>query len=284
MLEDRSSAPVRCSHRPADETVAEIERLRRQRMTGPQIARQLAMPRSTVGAALRAVGLGCLSALDPKPPVVRYERAAPGELIDIDTKKLGEIDGIGHRITGNRRGQKRGIGWDLSMSSTPPARLHSSLVLREEGERLRLPDPGPGLLRPPWRHRQSRDDRQRLSLSRTRDFRHFCAAAGIRHIRTRQDAIMNGKAERFIQTSLASGPTPDPTNLRRANPGHGASGLHGSATTTHAVRAAIQRSKAPLKELAERYGLNPKTVAKWRKRTFVARRADGAQERPARRC
>jgi len=45
--------------------------------------------------------------------------------------------------------------------------------------------------------------------------------------------------------------------------------LHGSATTTHAIRAAIQRSKAPLKELSERYGLNPKTVAKWKKRVFV---------------
>jgi transposase InsO family protein len=45
--------------------------------------------------------------------------------------------------------------------------------------------------------------------------------------------------------------------------------LHGSATTTHAIRAAIQRSKAPLKELSERYGLNPKTVAKWKKRAFV---------------
>src|SRR4029077_16571610 len=45
--------------------------------------------------------------------------------------------------------------------------------------------------------------------------------------------------------------------------------LHGRATTTHAVRAAIQRSKAPLKELAAQYGLNHKTVAKWRKRAFV---------------
>ncbi len=45
--------------------------------------------------------------------------------------------------------------------------------------------------------------------------------------------------------------------------------LHGSATTTHAVRAAIQRSTAPLKELATKYGLNHKTVAKWRKRAFV---------------
>jgi len=45
--------------------------------------------------------------------------------------------------------------------------------------------------------------------------------------------------------------------------------LHGSATTTYAIRTAIQRSKAPLKELAAQYGLNHKTVAKWRKRAFV---------------
>jgi len=45
--------------------------------------------------------------------------------------------------------------------------------------------------------------------------------------------------------------------------------LHGSATTTHAIRTAIQRSKAPLKDLAVQYGLNQKTVAKWRKRNFV---------------
>ena len=45
--------------------------------------------------------------------------------------------------------------------------------------------------------------------------------------------------------------------------------LHGSATTTHAVRAAIQRSKASIQELSERYGINPKTVTKWKKRDFV---------------
>ena len=45
--------------------------------------------------------------------------------------------------------------------------------------------------------------------------------------------------------------------------------LHGSAKTTYAVRAAIQRSEATLKELAEQYGINEKTVAKWRKRDFI---------------
>lgn len=51
--------------------------------------------------------------------------------------------------------------------------------------------------------------------------------------------------------------------------------LHGSATTTHAVRAAIQRSKASLQALSERYGINPKTVAKWRRRTSVEDRPMG---------
>ena len=46
--------------------------------------------------------------------------------------------------------------------------------------------------------------------------------------------------------------------------------LHGSAKTTHAVRAAIQRSKASIQELASRYDLNPKTVMKWRKRAFLS--------------
>src|SRR6266542_6534375 len=45
--------------------------------------------------------------------------------------------------------------------------------------------------------------------------------------------------------------------------------LHGCATTTHAIQAAIQRSKASLQALSERYGVDPKTVAKWRKRTTL---------------
>ena len=54
--------------------------------------------------------------------------------------------------------------------------------------------------------------------------------------------------------------------------------LHGSATTTHAVRAAIQRSKATIAELSARYGLNPKTVAKWRKRDVVTDAPMGPKE------
>ena len=53
---------------------------------------------------------------------------------------------------------------------------------------------------------------------------------------------------------------------------------HGSATTTFAVRAAIQRSKASISELSRELGINPKTVAKWRKRQTVKDRKTGPRE------
>ena len=52
---------------------------------------------------------------------------------------------------------------------------------------------------------------------------------------------------------------------------------HGSATTTHAVRAAIQRSQASLATLSQELGINPKTVAKWRKRATVEDLEDRAE-------
>jgi transposase len=52
--------------------------------------------------------------------------------------------------------------------------------------------------------------------------------------------------------------------------------LHASATTTGGVRRAIQRSSDSLRALAKRYGINPKTVAKWKKRTGARRPAHGS--------
>ena len=51
--------------------------------------------------------------------------------------------------------------------------------------------------------------------------------------------------------------------------------LHGSARTTEAVRRAIQHSQASLRDLARRYGVNPKTIAKWRKRSSVTDQPTG---------
>ena len=111
-LHDRSSAPARSPHRLPAETIAAIERLRRQRWTGPRIARALGRPVSTVGTVLRRLGLGRLAALEAKPPAIRYERRAAGELLHIDSKKLGRIAGPGHRVTGDRRQRARGLGWE----------------------------------------------------------------------------------------------------------------------------------------------------------------------------
>jgi transposase-like protein len=123
---DRSSAPAR-QRRLRPERVAAIEALRRQRLTSPVIARGLGLPLATVGSVLRRRGLGRLKSLDPSVPVVRFQRRRPGELIPIDTKKLGRIAGIGHRITGRRSGtvnRHRGIGWEsLHVAVDDAARL-----------------------------------------------------------------------------------------------------------------------------------------------------------------
>jgi hypothetical protein len=111
---DRSSAPRRCPRRVPDERIARIERLRRERMTGPAIALALGMARSTVSLVLRRLGLGKLKSLEPRAPVVRYERSAPGEMIHLDIKKLGRFQVAGHRATGDRQaGRSRHAGWDF---------------------------------------------------------------------------------------------------------------------------------------------------------------------------
>jgi transposase len=118
-LADRSSRPHRSPTRLGGSAEQEIEMLRRQRMTGPAIALRRSRPLSTVGVVLRRRGLGRLRALDARPAIIRYERERPGELLHIDIKKLGRIDGIGHRITGERTGQSnrrsigRGLGWEF---------------------------------------------------------------------------------------------------------------------------------------------------------------------------
>jgi leucine-zipper of insertion element IS481 len=135
-LVDRSSAPHRCQHRTSAERVDEIERLRRQQMNGPRIARQLGLPVSTVGGILRRLSLGKRTARDDKPAIVRYERERPGELIHLDTKKLGRIEGIGHRITGRRPGainRHHGISWEaLHVCIDDASRLAYSEILPDE--------------------------------------------------------------------------------------------------------------------------------------------------------
>ena len=115
-LQDRSSRPHRL-HRPTPQAVIEkIERLRRQRWTGKQIAVEVGVSSATVSRVLRRLGLNKLNTLEPAEPVRRYERENPGELIHLDIKKLGRIGSVGHRITGRYPGavnRHLGIGWEF---------------------------------------------------------------------------------------------------------------------------------------------------------------------------
>jgi transposase InsO family protein len=204
-LHDREPTPARCPHLTPAETVAAIERQRRERLSGPEIARRLAMPRSTVGAVLRRLGLGRLAALDEKPAPVRYERQRPGELIHIDSKKLGRIDGVGHRIHGDRTRRARQIGWEhLHVAVDDASRLAFTEVLPDEKKESAC-----AFLSRALAFFQAHGiSVERLmtdngSAYRSHLFKSLIASAGLKHLRTRPyTPRTNGKAERFIQTSL----------------------------------------------------------------------------------
>jgi transposase InsO family protein len=205
-LHDRSSAPRRCPRRTPEERIVEIEQLRRRRMTGPAIARTLGMACSTVSQVLRRLGLGKLTHLDPKPPVVRYERSAPGEMIHLDIKKLGRFDVAGHRATGDRRaGRSYRAGWDfLHVCVDDASRLAYTEILPSEQKE----DTTAFLQRAlTWLGRHGvaveRVMTDNGSAYRSKLFASALRQAGARHVRTRPyTPRTNGKAERFIQTSL----------------------------------------------------------------------------------
>ena len=113
-LADRSSRPKRVRE-CIDEALAQwIEQLRRLRMPMRRIAQLVGRSVSTIGRLLARLGLSSLKALDPVRPIVRYEHVAPGEMLHIDTKKLGRIVRPSHRVTGNRRDSVDGAGWEFA--------------------------------------------------------------------------------------------------------------------------------------------------------------------------
>jgi transposase InsO family protein len=210
-LLDRSSRPHRL-HRPTPAAIKEeIVALRRQRLCGKHIAKRLAISPATVSRVLRAAKLSRRKDLDPIEPARRYERDKPGELLHIDIKKLGRIDGIGHRITGDRRGQSnrrargQGLGWEyVHVSIDDASRIAFARVMADEKKESSVT-----FLKAALAYYQS------LGVSVTRvmtdngscykafAFRDACRDLALKHIRTKPyTPRTNGKAERFIQTVL----------------------------------------------------------------------------------
>ena len=210
-LRDRSCRPHRL-HRPTPEAVvAQVRTLRYQRYTGKQIASELAISPATVSRILRRLELNNLAALEPAEPVRRYEREHPGELIHIDIKKLGRIDGVGHRITGDRRGQSNrrargeGLGWEyVHVCIDDASRVAFVQVMPSERKESSV-----AFLKAAVAYYASlgvsvaRVMTDNGSCYKAFDFRDACRDLGLRHIRTKPyTPRTNGKAERFIQTAL----------------------------------------------------------------------------------
>lgn len=205
-LQDRSSAPHRIPHRTPRRLVRRIRDLRLRRLAAFQIARVLGMARSTVSAVLVRLGLNRLRVLEPKEPANSYEHARPGDLLHLDTKKLGRIRGIGHRIHGDRTTRQRGIGWEfVHVCVDDHSRVAYVEVLEDEkGETAA------GFLQRAVRWfagelgvRVRRLLTDNGSCYRSHSFKEARQGLGVRHGFTRPyRPRTNGKAERFIQTML----------------------------------------------------------------------------------
>ena len=204
-LVERSSRAHRIPRRTSAAVCERIEALRYRRLTAAQIGARLAIPRSTVAAVLKRRGLERLARLTPKPPVVRYERERPGELLHLDIKKLGRFRQVGHRIHGDRHQRSRRSGWEfVHVCIDDHSRLAYVEVLADERAVSTT-----AFLRSAVRwFRQQGIRAERVMTDNgsgytAHAFAHACRELGLRHLRTRPyTPRTNGKAERFIQTLL----------------------------------------------------------------------------------
>jgi transposase InsO family protein len=206
-LRDRSSKPHSSPSQTPPATCEVIESLRRQRYTQAQIARHVDCSQTTVSRVLKRCGLSLLSALEPQSPRPRYERAAPGELVHLDIKKLGRFNAIGHRITGDKRQPNvtRGVGFEfVHVAIDDHSRVASAAIFPDEKKQSAVA----ALLK-------TVADFERLGIKidrvmtdngscyRSKAFAKACRQLGIRHIMTKPYTPQtNGKAERFIQSAL----------------------------------------------------------------------------------
>jgi transposase InsO family protein len=219
-LRDRTSKPHRQPLKTTPSWEKQILELRAVRMTAQRIAHSLSLPKSTVARVLGRHGQSRLPPLHPPPPVVRYEWKRPGDLVHLDVKKLAKVRGIGHRITGVRGHQNRGLGWEyVHVCIDDCTRLAYVEVLGDEK----------GVTAAAFLNRALAWYAERgIKVRRVMTDNGSCyvskifagACRRLRHIRTRAyTPRTNGKAERFIQTLLREWAYVQPylhSKLRRA--------------------------------------------------------------------
>lgn len=204
-LHNRGSRPKTCPRRLPVERVATIAALRRRRKSSIEIAAAMALPLSTVSHEIRRLNLQRLDRLETRPPVIRYEYDRPGDMIHLDVKKLGRIEGVGHRITKDPSKRYRGAGWEfLHVCVDDHSRLAYGELLTDE----RAESCAAFLTRSVrWLGRQGisveRVMTDNAGAYMSRNFQKTVKRLDVRHVRTRPyTPRTNGKAERFIRTSL----------------------------------------------------------------------------------
>lgn len=186
-------------------TVRRIGLLRRRRWTIERIAQTIDASPSTVARYLKRIGLNRLSSLEPTQAVVRYERAEPGSLVHMDTKKLGRFLRPGHRLTNDRRIDSVGAGWEFAHVLIDDAsRIGYVEVLADERKTTVVGFVGRALC---YFKELGVEVKQLMtdngSAYRSKLVARFLEAVQIRHLLTRPYSPQtNGKAERFIQTML----------------------------------------------------------------------------------
>ncbi|MGY4232206.1 transposase InsO family protein [Bradyrhizobium sp. USDA 4449] len=205
-MRDRSSRPLSSPSQIPPATRAVVERLRRERHTGKQIAAEVKVSRATVSRILRRLGLSRMRDLEPAEPVRRYEREHPGELIHIDIKKLGRFVRPGHRITHDRqKGESRGAGHEfVHVAIDDASRVAFSQIRPDEKKESAI-----AFLNNVVSYFQGLGIKvtgimtDNGSCYRAKAFAKACKRLGLKHIFTRPYRPQtNGKAERFIQTAL----------------------------------------------------------------------------------
>jgi transposase InsO family protein len=206
-MADRSSRPARIPRMTPPTTAERILALRRQRFTGRHIAREVGVSPATVSRVLRRAGLSRLKNLEPAEPPRRYERERPGDMIHIDIKKLGRFERVGHRITGDRKGQSssRGVGWEfVHVCVDDASRIAFCRIMPDERRESAI-----AFLEAALAYYASlgvtvsRVMTDNGSCYRSHKFKQACRKHGLKHVRTRPyTPRTNGKAERFIQSAL----------------------------------------------------------------------------------
>ena len=205
-LQARTSRPRSSPRRTSEILRKRVLELRLKRLTGREISETIGLPRATVSRILRKSGVGRLRSPEPPEPPNRYEHAHPGDLLHIDIKKLARIvGGPGHRIHGDRRRKKHGVGYEHFFVCVDD---HSRLSYVEPFKAENKHTATSFLERAIAWYRASGIQPRRLltdngKVFRSGSFNEVLDRASIRHGFTRPyRPRTNGKAERFIQTML----------------------------------------------------------------------------------